>query len=890
MNSLWDSPDSIHRPGYRPRREPHEREPHEREPYDRDDPFGDENEDMPAPEAASVNGTSMEAVVIRNGRSSVASSGDLIRRGNHRDVGVLEARNRVWEDIANKMLPPEESELMVKFLEKGPDERSRITYIEGVMQPQVDEHAPVPWVGLTFLPGADKPQVTRLEQTNMAGGEPDQKDAMWRAKTAASLLKTHEVTADLSVVQKYNASDVQALVERCKKPPFPAERSDSRSQDPRIRNHRSSNSTAITRKVPGREPITIDSDFVKIVHKLHEHTWDLQSTLIEVDGSSLLNLIVNYKHLISRGGPEMSFDETKTLLDMMIEDARRLCVRSPVLFRMSTRSHIIHSKNTRYGISHREMFRTLTTSQGIKEIISLSAAYFNSLDPAGSSDKTQELIRPRFLQMIVMLLSLLNDDDLTEIADFLEATYRIKADRKHLEMLFLKVIPLMSINSKVFLKSLVPAYEGYPLPPQYSDTKCWDTFVQRILKDGYLLPGAADYLGRETKSWIVKWPEDGFRNTLVFNNLQYASKEATSWTINDIPAIEIHPEASLKEVPVMFTDGELYTIGKDDLERITCLTPGAYNVQEAQTGGRNYDLMIYEYHINGDLNEAIRRTNLLVATINGLTGYIKKGFKGIFTSNGGRDIRPLSECRNSGRITKSTAELQEKVLAVAYKIEGRKITTKDAYRTMLGDIREMKGLLQHVERRITEISTPSADKIQLRADMRDISNLINHAERARSELNDSTVLSDEPITKVLTGGTGETGAPVWFDYHAWAISNSSDRNMHFVAKRSHVLDVNWLSDANIEVMLVGHDSKYYVTPLQPVLETQRADEIKRGDIAILAGKYMILADADEGDDREEAPLFMSNYLKITSVEEVSIKRRGRNRAQQSNPNVETLFR
>lgn len=53
------------------------------------------------------------------------------------------------------------------------------------------------------------------------------------------------------------------------------------------------------------------------------------------------------------------------------------------------------------------MFQTLTTSSGIKNIISLSAAYFNSL--ASYNKQEQQLIRPRFLQMLVLLLSLLND-------------------------------------------------------------------------------------------------------------------------------------------------------------------------------------------------------------------------------------------------------------------------------------------------------------------------------------------------------------------------------------------------------------------------------------------------------------------------------------------------
>jgi hypothetical protein len=847
----------------------------------RSDPFDDENEEVPPPETASVNGSSMEVVSSRNG----TGRGELVRRGTatHRDQGALQARNRVWEDIANKLLPPEESELMVKFLEKQPDETTKRTYLEGVPQPEVDESAPVPWVGLTFLPGADKPQVTRLEQTNMAGREPDQKDAMWRVNTAASLLLSFEVSTDLSIVQRYNADDVQALLNRTKKP-LPLGRHDSRLQS-----NRSTNITALVPKVRGRDPITIDSDLVKIVNNLHEHQWDLQSTLIEVDGSSLLNLIVNYKHLISRGGPDMSFDETKTLLDTMIEDARRLCVRSPVLFRMSTRAHIINSKNTRYGISHRSMFRTLTTSQGIKEIVSLSAAYYNSLDPVGSSDKTQELIRPRFLQMIVMLLSLLNDDDLADIADFLDSTYRLKADRKHLELLFLKVIPLMSINSKVFLRSLVPAFEGFPLPPKHTDTKCWDIFVERIMKEGYLLPGTTLDLGREEKSWIVKWPEDGFKSTQVFNNLQYAAVGCRSRTINDIPPIEVHPEASLKELPVIFTNGETYTIGKDDLERITCLTPGAYNVQEARQGGRNYDLMISEYHINADLNEAIRKTNTLVGSLNILAGYIRKGFRDRLLGRKEHEITLLSECRSSGRITKSIAELNGDTLAVAYKIEGRKITTRDAMRTMMQDIREMKRLLYNIDRRITEISNENADKRRLRFEMNEINNLIGHAERARHELDESDILSDEPIAKVLSsGGLDHTGPPVWFDYVAWY--KPSDRHMHFEAKRSHIQQVRWLSEINVEVTLVGYNSKYYVTPLQPVLETQRADEIRQGDIAILAGQYMILAEPHEEAEGEFSPLFMSNYLRITSVEEITITRRGRNRVQQVSSNVTSLFR
>lgn len=237
-----------------------------------------------------------------------------------------------------------------------------------------------------------------------------------------------------------------------------------------------------------------------------------------------MKLMVNFRHLISRGGPDMSSEETAQLLDTMIEDARRLCIRSPVLFRMSTRAKIINSTDTRYGINHGSMFRTLTTSQGIKEIISLSASYFNSLDPDSDKDTTQKRIRPRFLQMLVLLLSLLNDQDLAEIADFLQSTYQFNAERKHLELLFLKVIPLQSINSKVFLHSLVPAVDGQALVDIYKynpveqevHAHVFDVFVQRILGEGYLLPGTVPDLNREENSVSLQYSRLNLFNREIF--------------------------------------------------------------------------------------------------------------------------------------------------------------------------------------------------------------------------------------------------------------------------------------------------------------------------------------------------------------------------------------
>jgi hypothetical protein len=82
--------------------------------------------------------------------------------------------------------------------------------------------------------------------------------------------------------------------------------------------------------------------------------------------------------------------------------------------------------------------------------------------------------------MIVLLLLLLNDDGLGELKDFLHSTYKIKADGQHLELMFLDVMPLLSINSKVFIDEMIPVFQGVPYFPRDSDLRqshIWNTFV-----------------------------------------------------------------------------------------------------------------------------------------------------------------------------------------------------------------------------------------------------------------------------------------------------------------------------------------------------------------------------------------------------------------------------
>lgn len=258
----------------------------------------------------------------------------------------------------------------------------------------------------------------------MNGGEPDQKDSLWRVNTAGTLLSDLKVDRELALIKIDKTEQYYKEAKR---------RADAHGATSLLRINTQQSRSASSK----HGFVNINSKDVRIVRNLRAEEWDVEATLVEVDAHSLNALMTNYRYLIAQGGPDMSFQEAKNLLEKMMEDARKFCLRSPILFRASTRAQIVTSRNTRYGVDHAEhYFQTLTTSEGIRETVTLSASYYNSLD---ADPTVQKEIRPKFLQMITLLLSLLNDNDLLKIEDFLQSTYRIKAQRADLELLFLKV-------------------------------------------------------------------------------------------------------------------------------------------------------------------------------------------------------------------------------------------------------------------------------------------------------------------------------------------------------------------------------------------------------------------------------------------------------------------
>lgn len=222
----------------------------------------------------------------------------------------------VYSRIRDAMCSSEDTQAMMKRLEIAPDKHLRRTYVAGHPTEQVNLADPVLKVGLCFLRGSDNPTANRSEFTTMAGIDaPDQGFADWRVNTC-HLLSNFVLTNDLYISKTDRTPEIRfEALDRLG-------RSNARiSADSNF----TIKSAAVTQPFQG---VTIDSNEVLIVDDLQKHRgkFDLESTLVEVDGSSLMSLIVRYRLLIQRNpGTDWGTTETVDILEQMLEDIHRLC-------------------------------------------------------------------------------------------------------------------------------------------------------------------------------------------------------------------------------------------------------------------------------------------------------------------------------------------------------------------------------------------------------------------------------------------------------------------------------------------------------------------------------------------------------------------------------------
>jgi hypothetical protein len=492
-------------------------------------------------------------------------------------------------------------------------------------------------------------------------------------------------------------------------------------------------------------------------------------------------------------------------------------------------------------------------------------------------------------------LSFLTNKDLEQLEDFLETTYGLKADRDNLEMLILKVIPLVSINSKVFMRALIPTVDIYPLPSDsLPPAAVWDVFVHRILERGYLLPGTINDLGRAQNSWVVKWPVDGMSSSEVFNHLQFSGSRHRA--VNEIPPFEFHQEAATNEITVILMNDQRYRIEATDLEKITCMVPGTYSVWEAGDNGRRLDMEIVEYDVNAELYRGVLLANSFIQKVNTRltmprrTNTIKK-----MLSRKNAELGFMDELMPTGRLSRAEAVVNRDRLAVVYKVQGKKISRRDAIRNMTTDLAQLKRLAKIVDVRFGALGNRipyGPDARYLSQDLDEIKGYIQTGEevRKRTELI-AEDLSDDPVFKVIYPGEGNVKQEIWFDYKTRFYSH--EELLRVDGRFERVDAVHWLSEDQAELTFKS-GMKVIVSPLEFVDEGERADEIREGDSVMFAGQYLIVAEIERASPYSQngnPAYLMTNYLKIVSVEDEGqyvSSRRGRNRAE-SNVVMSTMW-
>lgn len=229
-------------------------------------------------------------VAIRQIQPNPASPADF---GGQHDHEFRDQQEDLLDRLSNHYAPYEGYDLIIKTFERTGNGSVKATFQDGTRLAEVREEAAKPKIGLTFLPGADTPQVNQMEEIQMTQTTPDQKDASWRVNTAGALLVNLSVRQDMTILFSDNTAAVVDAMRR----------RHSGLDGPQVEPNMGSKALAVRRTAD--RFVTIDSDNVKIVNDLNSEKWDLSGLLVEVDQSSLMSLISNYQRVIRRGGPDL---------------------------------------------------------------------------------------------------------------------------------------------------------------------------------------------------------------------------------------------------------------------------------------------------------------------------------------------------------------------------------------------------------------------------------------------------------------------------------------------------------------------------------------------------------------------------------------------------------
>jgi len=255
----------------------------------------------------------------------------------------------------------------------------------------------------------------------------------------------------------------------------------------------------------------------------------------------------------------------------------------------------------------------------------------------------------------------------------------------------------------------------------------------------------------------------------------------------------------------------------------------------------------------------------------------------------------LHEVMPTGRLTRAEAGVNRDVLAVAYKVQGKKISRRDAIRNMSTDLAQLKRLTKIVDVRLNTLGNRipyGRDAADLNQDFDEIKGYILTGEDVRNRTEQILEdLSDDPVFKVIYPSDRDPKQEIWFPYKTRYYAHE-----HFLrvdGQFERVDNVHWLSEDQADVTF-GSGLKVIVSPLEFVNEVERVEEICPGDSVILAGQYVIVGEVERAsayDQNGTRAYLMTNYLKIISVDrgENAPKRRGRNQKEESDDVMSPFF-
>jgi hypothetical protein len=784
-------------------------------------------------------------------------------------------------NAGNRAINDDNVEAHLKQLMVDPDDEVKYTYRKGKLEDFYDK-APSIHVAIHYVPGADRAQVNMMENAELNKDARVEKSNEWKVLTAGNMLLELEVQRDLGIREFDQTAELIAK-----------HKARHRGYTPSTAVADGIQKMSLTR--PSEEDtVNISSKDVTIVNAFSKAPdVDLECTCIEIDGASLLNLIYNFRNLIKTQGQHanISSAETVRILEFMIEDARRLLVRSPILNRIAPRVLIQKSLNTRYGFDTGKMFHTFTTSKGIAEMIQQAVGYFSALQ----SPEEVKKIKPRFMQMVVFLLSLLNDKDLEKLRPSLEKSYNLQADRKSIELTILKVLTLHAVGPYSFLTGVLGAVrmERVEISKDTDENKSqyWDNFLGEIGRMGWLLPANGMQVGRDSGSWKMEWPKAAV-NSDTFDQLQYAGEKDA---VNSIPPLKLRNEArSSQEVSAEFQNGKMYKLTAQELEGITLAIKSRYVVLDTEQKTQ-CDLVVTEETLFQDLDGIWESVDRLCAKVNDYTAPIsnassqkRKLLSKIPKSSKSKGRQHFKVQKPQGRRTKHvtsvapTTTKSEEIIAVSWKVDGRRITRNELLKGVNADITILTNCLAQLKAFADEHKSTSPDARGLIEDFHNVAQTVGRRlekmDEARKSMQSSRFNNnDEPVTRVhFHEQVHWTQDMPWCRYIQ---GYSAETMLLGVEAERHVVSENPIWTGNVGTITLEDGQSITVTPLLDVTEMEspdvddHQDEVAKGEALLLLGAVAAIVEPVDQEDSNRVKVV--NFLKVTAINRGAVPKRRR---------------